>query len=366
MCGLAGIHRRSDKAIPKLDALANALLLAIESRGTDATGFLAVLDSGKVQLEKRTRPASSFVTTRGRMHAKARTVLLHTRFATRGSAENPANAHPVVSGNMAAVHNGTIYNADAIFDAFQLPRMAEVDSEVIPAIISHAGWENASASFDLFEGGAATAVVNVEKPQEMILARTRSYPMVYAVTDDLVIFASTDHAIKRAWQSTYGKPLPVETQELGEWEMLLINGDLHHSRIRKVEAHGQNRPGAKERQAMKRPVPKRRKRPSITIPAKPAAPRASKAQRRRAKRNGSKTTTTTVSTLVATAQQAMPWDYLGLIEEDIDEGYYIETAIADLMREGFSRAEAWDAVHQPPTWADEVAAEEEIAWYGRV
>lgn len=358
MCGLAGIHRRGTKAIPKLDALANALLLSIEARGTDATGFLAVLDTGKVQLEKRTRTASSFVKTRGKLHLKSRTVLLHTRYATRGAKENPANAHPVVSGSMAAVHNGTIYNADEIFRAFSLPRMAEVDSEVIPAIVSHAGWENASAGFDLFEGGAAAAVVNVEKPQELILLRTRTYPMVYAVTDDLVIFASTATAIERAWLQTYGKPLPVETQELGDWEMLLINGDLHHSRIRKVTQHAATRPGGHGRQA--RP---QQARPRITFPAVSTAPRQSKSQRRRAKRNGSKAVVAATTTATPFKQQPLPWDYLGLIDEDIDESYYIETAVADLIREGFTRAEAWDAVHQPPTWADEVAAEEDAVLY---
>ena len=139
MCGIAGIHRRGNKQIPQVNTLADYLLLGIEDRGQDATGFMAMLASGKVQVEKAVVPASKFVLGRKAISAAARSVLLHTRWATVGNARDPRNAHPVISGKCAAVHNGTIYNHREVFTAFRLPRKAEVDSEVIPAIIDYAG-----------------------------------------------------------------------------------------------------------------------------------------------------------------------------------------------------------------------------------
>src|SRR5262249_11854289 len=160
MCGIAGVHRRGDAMIPKLGRLADSLLLAIENRGTDATGMLALMENGKCHLQRETKPARAFVRGRKRLANEVKTLLLHTRFATVGAPDDPMNAHPQINGGMAAVHNGTIYNATEIFNAFGMKRYASVDSEVIPALLSYAGWDHAAEAIDLFDGGAAFAVVD--------------------------------------------------------------------------------------------------------------------------------------------------------------------------------------------------------------
>lgn len=228
MCGLAGIHRRGATPVPKIDRLANELLLAIQSRGTDATGFLSVLDTGLVQLEKKPIPAARFVHERGRLKRNARTVLLHTRFATVGAKEDPRNAHPVASGTVAAIHNGTIRNATDLFRQHKLKRIGTVDSEIIPALVSMNGWGDKEISDTLghFQGGAATAIINTEHPGDVILARIRNYPLVYAKTEDVVVWASTREAIERAWRRTYGVPLPVKTIALLEGTVLRVNGTI--------------------------------------------------------------------------------------------------------------------------------------------
>lgn len=55
----------------------------------------------------------------------------HTRWPTRGDVNVLANAHPIRAGAIVGTHNGTILNADDLFKRFDLPRFAEVDSEVI-------------------------------------------------------------------------------------------------------------------------------------------------------------------------------------------------------------------------------------------
>ncbi len=234
MCGIAGVHRRGDAMIPKLGRLADSLLHAIENRGTDATGLLALMPSGKCHLDRRVVPASRFTRKRMKLPNEVKTLLLHTRFATVGARDDVRNAHPQINGGMAAIHNGTIYNATELFDAFGLKRHAKVDSEIIPALLSYAGWEHAAEAIDLFDGGAAFAVVDEKHPAEVILARTESYPLNYFVSDELVVWASTRRAIEIAMAMS-GLRMKGEYHELKPWTMVRVNGKLETTRIRVVK-----------------------------------------------------------------------------------------------------------------------------------
>lgn len=333
MCGQAGFHRRNGKLVPKLNKLADELMLSIESRGTDATGYVALMENGKVQLQKRTHTASRFVRERDKIRTDAKTVLLHTRYATRGSARDPRNAHPVASGTVAAVHNGTITNADEIFTAFGLTRRAEVDSEVIPALIDHAGWANAEDAIDLFDGGCATAVINTDHPDEVILARTRSYPMIYGVTDELVIWASTRHAIERAWYHTYGSSFRGVFTDLPEWTVVRINGAISSKQIREVETFISPPAAAKRKKAATKKST------------------GSKRQRGRARRNGAKR-----SPLAAPKLTPAALKQLSLLQPPKRTSQRQPTlsslsrtladeAVEDLMGEGLTRREAEDMVY---------------------
>jgi glucosamine 6-phosphate synthetase-like amidotransferase/phosphosugar isomerase protein len=232
MCGIAGIHRRGDAPVERLGRLADTLLLGIENRGRDATGLLAMLPDGKVHYHREIKPASKFIDSRKLIRGDVRTVLLHTRFSTVGSRYDVRNAHPVINGGLAAIHNGTIYNHAEIFEAFNLKRHAEVDSEVIPALFSFAGWDHAAEAMDLFEGGAAFAVVNHERPDEVLLGRTESYPLVYFVNDEMVVWASTRYAIEGAFAMTYGGRPEGEFVEMDEWQLIRVNGALDLTQVR--------------------------------------------------------------------------------------------------------------------------------------
>jgi asparagine synthetase B (glutamine-hydrolysing) len=223
MCGIAGIYRRGDTPIPHLNRFADALLRGIENRGRDATGYLSLDDEGAIQVEKMVVPATPFIAKRRRLRHDARTVLLHTRFATVGRRDDPVNAHPIGSGNTAAVHNGTIYNADELFKTFSMTRHAEVDSEVIPALVDLAGWGQAAKALELMDGGAATAMVNTEHRDELILARVKDYPLVYVVAEDFVVWASTEHAISGAWHHVFGRrPKKTRFKSMPEGTLLRV------------------------------------------------------------------------------------------------------------------------------------------------
>ena len=309
MCGLAGMHRRTARLIPQVNRLADELLLSIEERGRHATGYLSLMENGKVQLQKETGPASRFIRTRGAICDDARTVLLHTRYATTGG-RGPLNAHPQASGRVAAVHNGTVYNADEIFDAFDLPRNATVDSEVIPALIDYAGWDQAEAAMELLDGSAALAMIHTEHPKEVILARVKGYPLVYGVTRDVVVWASTEKAIQRAWHRTFDRKFPGEVVVLNEREIVRVNGKLTLVTL----------------SALPLPAPrpikvKDRKKQAIGV--------GSKRARRRHKR----------AALRPWPVPAKPADF------DFDYGWYDEDEIDQLMADGMTRDGAETALY---------------------
>lgn len=315
MCGIAGIHRRGDALVPNITRLADTLLLAIEERGTDATGVLAMLPDGKVQLDRKTIPARQFVSRRRKKWSdEARTILLHTRFATVGKADDVRNAHPVINGRMAAVHNGTIYNHAELTRTFGLKRHAEVDSEVIPALASEAGWENLAEAFDLFRGGAAFALVNADKPEELVLARTQSYPLCFYVTDDAVVWASTRWAIERAWAMTYGEPPTAGTfHHLGEWTMVRVNGKLTETAIRE-------------------------RKPLFTRPLSAAGGKAKAGKR-------SKKSKATKGRAKPAPIARQPISQVEQLPAFMEREPWMEDEVRALQRDGLSYADAFDAVY---------------------
>lgn len=207
MCGIAGIHRLSDRPNAKIDALAGHLLLGIEPRGKDATGYVALGDDGTITMQKASCDAFHFNKHRRVIPAEVRTILLHTRLATQGDPAFPENNHPVQSGDIYVVHNGHIWNDGSLFDKIDMPRHGKVDSEVIPALIRARGWAAAPKCLAELDGNLAIAAINAAKPGELLLARGNDSPLFYVKTrGGLLIWASTPGAIYKAWGRVLGTP----------------------------------------------------------------------------------------------------------------------------------------------------------------
>jgi hypothetical protein len=336
------------------------LLWGIMPRGTDATGVMAMLDNGKVQLERKTIPAAEFTRQRQLVSDDARTVLLHTRYATVGRADDPRNAHPVINGTCAAIHNGTIYNHAELFRAFGLKRHAQVDSEIIPALISHAGWDNAGQALALMAGGAATAVVTNDAPLDLILARTQGYPLHWLRIDGVLVWASTEHAIRRAWQQTYHhdpfSKRHSSSGKLGEWSMMRHQaGKLYTTEI-----------------------PWRGLTPTPTPPARPPKPSSgpatgrpmsqlppSKRQRKRARKAGATKAlgnrTPKQSTQLKLpagnsepVRSLVPYDPKPWTPAHLDPAPWMEDTVRDLERQyGLSYDDAYEAVYGVAPLSDE-------------
>lgn len=230
MCGIAGIYLNTpnDPKLPPQDereAFINGLLKGIEHRGQDATGIVAVQRaSTQPWLEKADITASTFIQYRRPLPEEARIVLCHTRAATKGSPTNLDNNHPVVYKTCFVTHNGHIRNDDDLFEDKKLERIAQVDSEIIPALIDKHGLDKVHLALQQLEGGFAIAAIQPEKhPDVLVLAKGRNSPLVYLETEQGLIWASVRSAIKDAWKEVWGQsPSDDVFQELKEGELLYV------------------------------------------------------------------------------------------------------------------------------------------------
>lgn len=201
MCGIGGFFRfEGGEAIHPNRV--TTLLTALANRGAHATG-LAILNGKSVSVLKGPEIAWEFVGTKeyadflkDQLTPETDAVLLHTRQATIGSPNNNKNNHPMFDGAAAAVHNGTISNADHLFSNMKLKRVAETDSDIIRAIVDEEGiTEDAFTKLNQMRGGCASAIVHPDFPGRLMLLRSGS-PMVIAYHDQAkqLIWASTkDH-----------------------------------------------------------------------------------------------------------------------------------------------------------------------------
>lgn len=231
MCGIIGIHFKNPRDLgvgsENLEKLVDELLLGIEPRGRDATGLLTVNARGKANLVKADLAASDFIKWRDGCPRRVRTILGHTRFATQGTPQNLDNNHPVQFGTCFAIHNGHISNDSDLFKEQSLERQAEVDSEIIPALLSKFGLNNATEALELLDGNYAVAAVDPERfPNTTILAKGWSSPVEVYENNYAVMWASTKAAIKEAIKAVFNVDLAtrkIETLALGE--LLVMSGD---------------------------------------------------------------------------------------------------------------------------------------------
>lgn len=229
MCGIAGFHIKSEKvkrSHDQVELFADLLLTGVEMRGKQATGMVAVSHDGKtVEIDKRPINASEFIEVRKRLPQGTMTFLGHTRYATQGSNENNANLHPVVYGTCFLTHNGGIFNDGSLFAEHGLSRHAEVDTEIIPALIDKYGWKDAAKALHEVRGPMAIAAIDPIKARgEVLLAKGESSPLYWYETPYLVVWASTQSAIRDAWKEVLGTPPHWrKLNELKAGDMLWLN-----------------------------------------------------------------------------------------------------------------------------------------------
>jgi len=213
VCGIAGVYFRKpeEESWPRNDNLElfiNSLLTGIETRGRDATGILSVSEDSEVKLEKADIPASMFVRWRRPVIENPQMILLHTRAHTKGDPRNLNNNHPVQYDTTYVTHNGVIVNDDELFSETGLKRYAEVDTEIIPALLSQKGIDKAHLALQELQGGFAIAACDpVRFPNTLLLAKGSQNPLEYVVFPSAIVWASTRDVIREAYKELYNKEL---------------------------------------------------------------------------------------------------------------------------------------------------------------
>ena len=192
MCGIVGFTGKTKAAGFLLEGLER-----LEYRGYDSAG-IAVLDGGKIQIEKTTERIKNLIDKTDNGEKINGTIGIgHTRWATH-SAPSFANAHPHISadGRFAVVHNGIIENYIALRDSLKeegVKFASETDTEVIPQLIAkyYNGdfFEAVSKAVSKLEGSYALGIVCTDFPDTLIAVRKFS-PLIIGLSKEANYIAS--------------------------------------------------------------------------------------------------------------------------------------------------------------------------------
>lgn len=233
MCGIAGIYLKDTEnpyiGPKELEDVVDWLHCGIEHRGGHATGIAVQNAEGQHFLEKSDMTASKFIFWRQDIPANPRSILLHTRLATKGKPENLLNNHPVQYKNIMAIHNGHINNDDDLFKEEEIERIAEVDSEIIPALFNKYGTDDPKVALEKLSGGFAIAVIDEKNPGRLILAKGSSSPLMYLETSGMWIWASESEVILKALEFGMGfeaKRADINELKYGEYLMIRDGNSL--------------------------------------------------------------------------------------------------------------------------------------------
>lgn len=223
MCGIGGAYLRDPSMRVNMDGLRDTLALELMSRGRHATGFVALDDDGVAEWQKAACSATEFVRECRPVPSSTRALLVHTRFATQGSAAFVENNHPIRRGPFFIIHNGHVSNDSELFRKADRKRFGKVDSEAIAARLSSLG--DLSLLHEVMaeiEGAAAVAAVDERDSSRFVVARGDSSPLWIYNGGKIVMFASTQDAIVKAHSKHIGtlstKNLHfVEEGQVWEW-----------------------------------------------------------------------------------------------------------------------------------------------------
>jgi len=231
MCGLTGVllypAQRSEETWRDIVNITTSNLIYNEERGREASGIAVVQKDGRHQIFKQPVSASALVKMDGYQRALSKvgsetvSILGHTRMPTKGSRWRNVNNHPVRTDHVIGVHNGMISNDDHIFAHEELPRMGEVDSEVIFRLLETTDPQRSNGryftkvqhSVSLLEGAFATLSVDLRRPNGMVvLKHLRPLCLHYEERWQALFFSSRYIFLRKA----FGRSVITEALDSGK------------------------------------------------------------------------------------------------------------------------------------------------------
>lgn len=194
MCGIVGYigHREAYPVI--LNGLQR-----LEYRGYDSAG-IALYDNSELKICKTKGKVSDLNKKCSEIFKSGNIGIGHTRWATHG-VPNDVNSHPHLSnsGNLAIIHNGIIENYDALRQeliARGYDFKSDTDTEVLVNLIEDVKIKEnvrlgkaVQIALNQTVGAYAIAVIDKEKPNEIVVARLGS-PLAIGVGENEFFIAS--------------------------------------------------------------------------------------------------------------------------------------------------------------------------------
>jgi glucosamine 6-phosphate synthetase-like amidotransferase/phosphosugar isomerase protein len=230
MCGLTGVllypARRSAETWRKIIEIHTANLSFNEERGREASGVAVVQADGRHRVFKQPVEATELVEMEGYREAmdtigdQTVCILGHTRMPTKGSRWHNVNNHPIEAEHVIGVHNGMISNDDRLFARRKLPRVGEVDSEVIFRLLDTVDplrWNGrycrlVREQVDLLEGTFSTLSVDVRRPGRLLaLKYLRPLCLHYEEPWQALFFSSRYLFLRKA----FGRQVITEALDSG-------------------------------------------------------------------------------------------------------------------------------------------------------
>ncbi|EED36057.1 glutamine-fructose-6-phosphate transaminase [Luminiphilus syltensis NOR5-1B] len=184
MCGIVAATTKREISEVLLEGLRR-----LEYRGYDSAGMALIDNEQRLAIHKSTGKVSELEKAQAIEAIVGCTGIAHTRWATHG-VPSTVNAHPHVAGErVAVVHNGIIENHGELRQGL-VESGAEIVSQTDTEVIVHLIHQHLSSGASLFsavqqtidvlEGAFALAVIDVESPDTLIVAREGS-PLVLGV-----------------------------------------------------------------------------------------------------------------------------------------------------------------------------------------
>lgn len=197
MCGIAGLSLSPQDTQTNARSAAEALLLAIASRGRHATGAAWYRpETDDVAMTKVAAPVARFLPARLHLLPESTpAMILHTRYATHGSVEERGNNHPVEHGHILGTHNGVLRNPEELYKRAGATATHEVDSEAVMALLNTD--QHPAEVLPHLRGDAALAWLDLRDPSVLHLARVTGRPLCIAQTaGGSLLYASTLQALR--------------------------------------------------------------------------------------------------------------------------------------------------------------------------
>ena len=202
MCGIVGyigMHRAADYLIDGLSKL--------EYRGYDSAG-IAVLDNGKVRVEKCVGRLDALKKRLGNNLPEGNIGIGHTRWATHGRPSD-INAHPHAAGKFVVVHNGIIENYLSLKEDL-LAKGHKFTSETDTEVVAHLLEDKYDGDFEeavkqvlrVIRGSYSLAFMCEDNP-DMIICTKKDNPLIIGLGEGENFIASDIPAIINQTRRTF-------------------------------------------------------------------------------------------------------------------------------------------------------------------